>query len=126
MVLGFVSIFLAWIVNDLFGHLEITLANYIEPDAIWYLLQIWPMMLAPISGLIFLSGCILLLFTRWGVIAQIIGLATFTGFYLWWSSDEMPTHLGIGFYVGIISAIIIIATILIERRLRAPSEVINT
>lgn len=125
VVLGFVSIFLVWIVSKTLTDIEIPLARYIDPHSIWSLLQVWPMMLAPIGGLLFLSGCIILLFTRWGVIAQIIGLLAFVGFYLWWNT-LVPSDLGIGFYVGSLSAAIIVATVLIERRMGTPNEVIST
>lgn len=74
IVLGFVSIFFAWLVGNGFLYLtEIPMARYLNPGHIWDLVQTWPLMLAPISGLIFLAGCIILLFTRWGVFVQTLG-----------------------------------------------------
>ncbi|MBI0583962.1 MAG: hypothetical protein ISF22_07020 [Methanomassiliicoccus sp.] len=125
IVLGFVSIFFTWIATDFLVRLEIPLARFIDPSIIWDLLQTWPNMLGPIGGLIFLGGCILLLFTRWGVIVQAIGLMTFASFYLSTYGGEQAT-LGIGFYIGVISAVIIAATVLIERRTRTPSRSIRT
>jgi hypothetical protein len=124
--MGFVSIFLVWRIGrpDLFTA-SYTLAMFLDPNYIWDLMQTWPFQLAVISGLLFLGGCIALLFTRWGVIAQILGLIAFLGFYLTFPYGFQYTALGIGFYVGVLSAVIIVATDLIKRRSRTPQEMVT-
>jgi hypothetical protein len=83
-----------------------TLAAFLGPSLIWDLLQTWPFQLGVVSGLLFLGGCIALLFTRWGVIAQILGLIAFFVFYLTFPYNFQYTALGIGFYIAVLSAVI--------------------
>ncbi|MDW5563043.1 MAG: hypothetical protein SA339_07440 [Methanomassiliicoccus sp.] len=122
IVLGFVSIFLAWITIDFLNHSEIPLTRFIDPSNIWDLYQFWPYMLAPISGFFFLGGCILTIFTRWGAIAQIIGLITFASLYLMTYEGEQGS-LGIGFYLGVLSAMICLLTGFALRGSLAPRSV---
>jgi hypothetical protein len=113
MVLGFVSIFLVWRAGrpDLLLP-NITLAALLDPNRIWIFLESGSFQLGVIGGLLFLGGCIALLFTRWGVVGQILGLIAFLIFYsmLPYGYGSEYAYLGIGFYVGALSAVVCFIT----------------
>lgn len=107
LIAGFVSIFLVWLVgNKYMFTTDLNLTFFLDPDYFWGMLQEWPYVLAPIGALFFIGGCVMLLFTRYGVIAQALGLIAFLALYLSTYEGTPSYSLGIGFYAGVLSAFI--------------------
>jgi hypothetical protein len=71
------------------------------------LLSYWPSQLGVISAVLILGGLIAQLFTKHGILLQLIGVGVFLVYYAY-VTDQYPMGLGEGFYLGVISTVILV------------------
>jgi hypothetical protein len=71
-----------------------------------YLLTVWPWPLGIGAAYLFFGGCLAQLFSKWGLIFQVIGLLLFIPFPMIFHS-AVPLTLGLGFLLGSLSVLLI-------------------